>query len=75
MHAQMKSKLYLHFLIEQKKETNEAEDVPQEAIESAATARQCTKTPEDREEVTVPTALLSRYCFYNSFLPKGTEPS
>jgi len=52
MHAQMKSKLYLHFLIEQKKETNEAEDVPQEAIESAATARQCTKTPEDREKVT-----------------------
>ena len=52
MHAQMNSKLYLHFLIEQKKETNEAEDVPQEAIESAATARQCTKTPEDKEEVT-----------------------
>ena len=52
MHAQMKSKLYLHFLIEQKKETNEEEDVPQEAIESAATARQCTKTLEDKEEVT-----------------------
>ena len=51
MHAQMKSKLYLHFLIEQKKETNEAEDVPQEAIESAATARQCTKTTQVREEV------------------------
>ena len=47
----MKSKLYLHFLTEQKKETNEAEDVPQEAIESTATARQCAKTPEDREEV------------------------
>ena len=52
MHAQMKSKLYLHFLTEQKKETNEAEDVPREAIEIAATAQQCTKTPEDREEAT-----------------------
>ena len=51
MHAQMKSKLYLHFLTEQKKETNGAEDVPQEAIESAATARQCTKTPEEREVI------------------------
>ena len=48
----MKSKLYLHFLIEQEKETNEEEDVAQEAIESAATARQCTKTTQDREEVT-----------------------
>ena len=26
--------------------------MPQEAIESAATARQCTKTTQDREEVT-----------------------
>ena len=52
MHAQMKSKLYLHFFIEQKKETNEADDVPQEAIESAATTRQCTKTTQNREEVT-----------------------
>ena len=50
MHAQMKSKLYLHFLIEQKKETNEAEDVPQEAIESAATARQCTKTQKTKNK-------------------------
>ena len=48
----MKSQLYLHILIERKKETNEVEDVPQEEIQSAATARQCTKTPEDREEVT-----------------------
>ena len=56
MHAQMKSKLYLHFLIEQKKETNEAGDVPQEAIETASTARQCTKTTQDREEVTGTTA-------------------
>jgi hypothetical protein len=52
MHAQMKSQLYLHFLIEQKKETNEAEDVSQQAIESAAAARQCPKTSEDKEEVT-----------------------
>ena len=52
MHAQMKSKLYLYFLIEQKKERNEAEDVPQQVIESAAAARQCTKTSEDKEEVT-----------------------
>ena len=48
----MKSKLCLHFLIEQKKETNEVDDVPQAAIESAATARQYTKTTQDREEVT-----------------------
>ena len=51
MHRWSPNFIYI-FLIEQKKETNEAEDVPQEAKESDATTRQCTKTTEDREEVT-----------------------